>query len=82
MSRFSVVRWLQAVARQSRHAPTKRRPAAGLRLPRFRPRLEALEDRTLPSTFTVTNLNAQVYEVFTVTRLHTLLTIRCRTSAS
>src|SRR5262245_3570866 len=59
MSRLSILRWLQAVTRQSRHAPRKRRPAAGLRLPRFRPRLEALEDRTLLSAppLVVSNLH-------------------------
>jgi hypothetical protein len=49
MSRFSIVRWLQAVARQSRRSPRKRRPAIGLRPARFAPRLEVLEDRTLLS---------------------------------
>jgi hypothetical protein len=57
MSRFSINRWLPALARQSRHTPSKRRPKAELRPSRFLPRLEILEDRTLPSTFTVTNLN-------------------------
>jgi hypothetical protein len=57
MSRFSINRWLQAVARQSRHTPPKRRPKAEPRPSRFLPRLEVLEDRTLPSTFLVVNLN-------------------------
>ncbi len=57
MSRFSIIRWRQMVERQSRQAPGKRRPRAGFRPARFAPRLEGLEDRTLPSTFTVMNLN-------------------------
>ena len=57
MSRLSVDRWLQAVQRRFRGAPRKRPSAARLRPALFVPRLEALEDRTLPSTFLVTNLH-------------------------
>jgi len=57
MSRLSVDRWLQAVQRRFRGAPRKRPSAARLRPARFVPRLESLEDRTLPSTFLVTNLH-------------------------
>src|SRR5262245_64270149 len=57
MSRLSVVHWLQAVQRRFQGAPRKHPSAARLRPARFVPRLEALEDRTLPSTFLVTNLN-------------------------
>ena len=57
MSRFSLVLGLCAVARQSRHASQKRRLGVGRRLAGFRPRLEVLGERTLPSTFLVTNLN-------------------------
>jgi hypothetical protein len=49
MSRYWINSWLQAVR--------KRRPAAGFRPNRFAPQLEVLEDRSLPSTFLVTNLN-------------------------
>jgi hypothetical protein len=56
MSRFSLMRWLQPAVRQSRHG-SRKRPASQLRSARLVPRLEALEDRTLPSTFTVMNLN-------------------------
>lgn len=64
MSHYAIIRWLQAVARQSRHAPANpprrtqpRQTPRRFRLPHFVPRLEALEDRTLLSTFLVTNLN-------------------------
>jgi hypothetical protein len=57
MSRFAIVRWLQTIARQSRHAPGNRRLAGRLRQPRCVPRLEALEDRTVLSPLLVTNLN-------------------------
>src|SRR5262249_17873251 len=55
MSRFCAVRWLQMIERRLRRAPRKRQARAGLRPPRFVPRLEALEDRVVPSTLTVTN---------------------------
>src|SRR5262245_26566383 len=56
MLRF-IVRGLRAIAPQSRRAWSKRSPGAGFRPVAFAPRLELLEDRTLPSTFLVTNLN-------------------------
>src|SRR5262249_26551463 len=55
MSRFCVVRWLQMIEHRFRRATRKRQARAGLRQPRFVPRLEALEDRVVPSTLTVTN---------------------------
>ena len=42
--------WLKTLRTRNRTGRTNRMPAA----PRFRPRLEAIEDRTVPSTFTVT----------------------------
>jgi hypothetical protein len=57
MSFFS---WLAAAIgnRQSATSSGLRRPKAGSRKPlRFRPQLEALEDRWLPSTLTVLNTN-------------------------
>jgi hypothetical protein len=57
MSCFSFIGGLRAVAGPSRHAPRKRRPGVGARPGSFRPCLELLENRTLPSTFLVTNPN-------------------------
>ena len=54
MSRFSALSWLQAVERQSRRSPRKRRPVIGLRSRATAPRLEALEARMVLSTLTVT----------------------------
>jgi hypothetical protein len=45
-----------SLVRSKRHSSRRSGCAAGTRaLTRFRPRLELLEDRTVPSTFTVTN---------------------------
>ncbi len=55
MSRFFALSWLQAVARQSRRSPGKRRPGIGRRSARSAPRLEALEARMVLSTLTVTS---------------------------
>src|SRR5262249_38682295 len=55
MSRFCVVRWLQMIEHRFLRAPRQRQARAGLRPARFVPRLEALEDRVVPSTLTVTN---------------------------
>src|SRR5262245_44814708 len=53
MSRFSLFGWLRSVKGKRRTSPQgRRRPPA----PRCVPRLLALEDRTLPSVFTVLNL--------------------------
>src|SRR5262249_26675677 len=54
MSRFSLFGWLPWV-KGKRRAPSqgRRRPP----VPRFVPRVLALEDRTLPSVFTVANLD-------------------------
>jgi hypothetical protein len=46
----------QRVARLARSLWRRPAPRATTRRP-FRPRLECLEDRTVPSTLTVTNLN-------------------------
>ena len=46
--------WFPALIRKS---ATVRRPARRKQAPSLRPRLEALEDRWLPSTLTVTNIN-------------------------
>src|SRR5262245_41468337 len=53
VSRFSLLGWLSSVKGKGRATPHgRRRPPA----PRCVPRLLALEDRTLPSVFTVANL--------------------------
>ncbi len=51
MFRFPFVRRPHVVTGRSAHGTRKGRPAG------FRPGLESLEDRTVPSTFRVTNLN-------------------------
>ncbi len=56
MSRFSVIGWLQAAARTCRRSRKARHLGESLRRARLLPRLEALEARLTPSTFTVTNL--------------------------
>jgi hypothetical protein len=58
MFRFSVFGWLKSRQQPSRPSQRHRRPDKGA-LPRQRTvlRLEALEDRTVPSTLTVTNLS-------------------------
>src|SRR5262245_35891316 len=58
MIRFSVFGWVKSRQQPSRPSQRQRRPGKGA-LPRERTalRLEALEDRALPSTFTVLNLN-------------------------
>jgi hypothetical protein len=48
--------WFQAWLRNGKSV-TVRRPARREQAPSYRPRLEALEDRWVPSTFTVLNLN-------------------------
>src|SRR5258708_1818083 len=56
MSHFFAFRWLKA-ARVSLNKPRKAGCAGkNQRSARFTPRLEALEDRALPSTFTVLNV--------------------------
>ncbi len=55
MSRFSVIRWLQAAPRSFRGPPSARRPGQSPRRVRTLLRLEALEDRLTPSTLTVLN---------------------------
>jgi hypothetical protein len=45
--------WLRPLASLLGRAPTRRKPATRVRA--FRPRLERLEDRCVPATFTVTN---------------------------
>src|SRR5450755_1153765 len=55
MSRFSILGWLTAAARQPRRSPRKRRPVPGPRPTRWVPQLEVLEDRFVPSTLTVTS---------------------------
>src|SRR3979490_1167114 len=56
MSRFFALGWLKT-AKVSRNRPSKSgRAGKQLRRARYTPRLEILEDRMLPSTFTVLNL--------------------------
>src|SRR5947209_16982329 len=55
MSRLSILSWLPVIARQFGRSPKQRRPAVGHRPARWRPRLEVLEDRFVPSTLTVTS---------------------------
>ena len=56
MSRFSILSWLQAFARQSRRSPGKRRPAIGHRPARWLPQTGgAGSSAWSPSTLTVTS---------------------------
>jgi hypothetical protein len=58
MSRFSVFRWLKSRQQPSRASQRQRRRGDAAVPPRRTVlRVEALEDRALPSTFTVLNLN-------------------------
>src|SRR5437763_1437636 len=52
---FLLGTWLQAMKRETAPGGRIRRGARRTRPTRFVPRLEALEDRTVPSTLTVTN---------------------------
>src|SRR5437870_4605068 len=53
----SWLQWLKGGSVRGRRGPHPRSSRRTLPLPRsFLPRLEVLEDRTVPSTFTVTNL--------------------------
>ena len=54
MLHTSLLRWLHRGSGTGRRSPDRRPRAA--RRPTFVPRLLVLEVRTLPSTFTVTNL--------------------------
>jgi hypothetical protein len=56
MSRFSVFAWLKSGQHQSRGSQRPRRRKRALPRQRTVLRLEALEDRAVPSTFTVLNL--------------------------
>ena len=56
MSHFSFTGWFTSALARSRRLPRQARPQKALPRPRFAPRLEVLEDRTVPSTFTVTSL--------------------------
>src|SRR5207249_4673381 len=56
MSRFFAFGWLKAATRSLSRSSQSGRAGKQLHPGRFTPRLEALEDRTLPSTFTVLNL--------------------------
>src|SRR4029077_15715293 len=53
---FLLGTWLQAITRKSVVGPRTRRGAVRTRPHRFVPRLESLDDRAMPSTFTVSNL--------------------------
>src|SRR4051812_37537859 len=53
---FPLGKWLQAMKRQAAIGARTRPGAKRTRAHRSVPRLEALEDRTVPSTFTVQNL--------------------------
>jgi hypothetical protein len=58
MVRFSIFAWLKSLPRLARVSQRHHRRSQGAALPRGRTvlRVEALEDRALPSTFTVLNL--------------------------
>jgi autotransporter-associated beta strand protein len=60
MDFFSWARWLRSVSNPTRN-PIVRRPNLARRAARYRPRLEHLEDRLAPATFTWVGLGSGVF---------------------